>query len=225
MPKPGTCSSCWFCLGMCDDSSGGDHCADAQVVDCANPNQTDAAPGSLDGTCTRHVPAADVSFQQLRGVASEAARRHYVRMRVALAVRDLQLPPVQYIEVCDGGTDTLMALASEFGARVSHKESKLAEIDPLRDVLRSFRDMSAALDEHNIERGCTRDGKPCCLPVATAESATTVPTCPEMDIETLRDFMHRGYEVYAHLRVSPSGDPDRVVLNNINAWIRDHWLS
>ena len=221
MAKPNTCGSCWFCLGLCDDSSGGDHCVDAEAVDCANPNKTDEVPGTLDGTCSRYVPAADVSFKQLRGVESEASRRHYVRMRTAFAVADLRLPPLQYVEVLSDGEDTLLALAGAFGTNSMRKESELALIDPLRDVLRSFRDMSAALDEHNVKRGCTRDGKPCCLS-ATPAPADPAPTCPQMDIETLRDFLHRGYEVYAHARINPSGDPDRVLLNNINAWLRDH---
>lgn len=45
-------------------------------------------------------------------------------------------------------------------------------------------------------------------------------TLPEMPTEVYQEIEQDGYEVYAHQRVCPSGDPSRLMLNKINAWFK-----
>lgn len=44
---------------------------------------------------------------------------------------------------------------------------------------------------------------------------------PEMPTEVYQEIEQAGYEVYAHQRVCPSGDPSRLMLNKINAWFKE----
>lgn len=56
-----------------------------------------------------------------------------------------------------------------------------------------------------------------------AHEVPHVDVFPEMTMDVYQEIDQAGYEVYAHARVCPSGNPSHLMLNKINAWFKGQW--